>query len=528
MAKGKVCKRITDFAAGLVEKNDKMQIKLAKFCSYILISIGNIAAASVNATDNNLERISRLILKLKYRLAKYIDETKHRIKKANINKRKWVYNIGVLFLVTIATVVVYNSATCFEYSYNDKVLGYVKDQEDVNRILELASDELSKEHNLNLKINSDENISYKRVSKTDRTMDSEDMVLKKFTYLSDISTTATAINIDGKDFVLCSDEKAAKDVLKKVQKEILGEDDLSKYKSVKFKEDVELKEVKTSLTAVNSEKQAVEKVLSGGMETETYEIKEGDTVFDLCNKFGITQEELGEMNPTIAETGFIGVGDVIVLNKPAAALTVVTVEVSTFAEPIEFETEYRDDSDLYKGDTRVYQKGEDGKKKVKAKLIKENGKTVKRKDLSSEVLQEPVKEIVFRGTTERPKTAATGNLIFPVPGGTITSEFGYRWGRLHTGLDIAGYIGLPIRAADGGTVVTAGYSGGYGLCIDINHGNGMKTRYAHCSSLSVSVGDKVYQGQNIGYVGNTGNSTGPHCHFEVIINGTQVNPRGYV
>lgn len=106
----------------------------------------------------------------------------------------------------------------------------------------------------------------------------------------------------------------------------------------------------------------------------------------------------------------------------------------------------------------------------------------------------------------------------------MTSGFGPRWGRMHTGLDLAAPTGSPIYASDGGTVIRAGYYGGYGNCLDIDHGNGRVTRYAHCSKLLVSSGEQVYQRQQIALVGSTGNSTGPHLHFEVRLNGSAVNP----
>lgn len=526
MAKGKRIKQsIIDFAAKLIDKNDVFQEKLAKNIVYFGMGIENLAAAFINGSDNIQERFSRLLLILHYNTAKYMHEKK---KKVNIDKRKLVHNAGVLFIVATAMVTIYSNFTCFEYSYNGKVLGYIKEQEDVNRILDLASSEISKEYSSKIKIDPKENISFKRVSKTDRTLDTEDQVLRKFTYLSDIKSKGSAIMIDGKQFVICSSKDDAENTLEEVQKKILGENDLSKYSKVGFKQKVKIKEVDVPVTSISSMDQAVARIMDGGIKKETYEIQDGDTIFDLCMKFDISMDEFFEMNPEIKESQFIAPGDVISLTKIAPALTVITVETSTFAEPIPFETEYKDDSDLYIGDERIAQEGADGKQSIRAKLTKENGKIVKRKDLSKEVIQAPVKQIVLKGTTERPKTAATGHLIFPVPGGMVTSEFGYRWGRTHTGLDIAGHTGLPIRAADGGTVVNASYSGGYGLCIDIDHGNGMKTRYAHCSSVTVSVGSKVYQGQYIGNVGNTGNSTGPHCHFEVIVNGSHVNPRNYL
>ena len=99
---------------------------------------------------------------------------------------------------------------------------------------------------------------------------------------------------------------------------------------------------------------------------------------------------------------------------------------------------------------------------------------------------------------------------------------------MHYGIDLSTSIGVPIKAADGGTVTLAGWYYGYGLTVIIDHGNNTTTLYGHCNELYVSAGEKVYQGQNIATVGNTGNSTGPHCHFEVKINGANVNPSNYL
>jgi len=126
-----------------------------------------------------------------------------------------------------------------------------------------------------------------------------------------------------------------------------------------------------------------------------------------------------------------------------------------------------------------------------------------------------------------PVKQGSGRFIWPV-NGTFTSPFGYRWGRLHAGIDIAVPAGTPLRAADGGTVAIAGWTGGYGNYTCINHGGGVSTCYGHQSRIGVSVGQSVSQGQVIGYSGNTGNSTGPHLHFEVRIGGNPVDPMGYL
>jgi len=123
-------------------------------------------------------------------------------------------------------------------------------------------------------------------------------------------------------------------------------------------------------------------------------------------------------------------------------------------------------------------------------------------------------------------TPSNVGLIWPLHG-TVTSEFGPRWGGFHPGIDIAAPYGAPIHAAKSGVVILAQYYGGYGNFVLIDHGGGLVTGYAHQSSMAVSQGQSVSQGQVIGYEGSTGYSTGPHVHFEVRINGSAVNPRAY-
>jgi murein DD-endopeptidase MepM/ murein hydrolase activator NlpD len=118
-------------------------------------------------------------------------------------------------------------------------------------------------------------------------------------------------------------------------------------------------------------------------------------------------------------------------------------------------------------------------------------------------------------------------LIWPVSG-PVTSGFGYRWGRLHAGIDIAVGIGTPIHAAKAGTVIFSGQMSGYGGVVIIDHGGGFSTLYAHQSRPAASEGQQVAQGEVIGYSGNTGHSTGPHLHFETRVNGSPQNPRQYL
>lgn len=130
------------------------------------------------------------------------------------------------------------------------------------------------------------------------------------------------------------------------------------------------------------------------------------------------------------------------------------------------------------------------------------------------------------GSTGSGAPSASG-LIWPVSG-PVVSGYGMRWGRMHEGIDISASSGTPIVAAAAGTVIHAGWLGGYGNLVVVDHGSGLATAYAHASSILVSLGQQVSQGQTIALVGSTGNSSGPHLHFEVRVNGTAVDPLGYL
>ena len=158
---------------------------------------------------------------------------------------------------------------------------------------------------------------------------------------------------------------------------------------------------------------------------------------------------------------------------------------------------------------------------------------VEREQLAEmEALQEVSAELTAKiqaaqaagGTGGSPSAAG---FIWPVLG-SVTSTFGWRWGRMHEGIDIAAGSGTPIRAAAAGTVIYAGWLGGYGNLTVIDHGGGIATAYGHQSGLAAGSGAYVGQGQVIGYIGSTGHSTGPHLHFEVRVNGIPQDPLGYL
>lgn len=162
---------------------------------------------------------------------------------------------------------------------------------------------------------------------------------------------------------------------------------------------------------------------------------------------------------------------------------------------------------------------------LQAKLDTERAREGNLQD-ESDRIRGDLEAIAARNSVEKLGTSAQG-FIWPI-NGSVTSPYGYRWGRMHTGIDIDGYTGQPMVAAKDGIVVMAEYYSGYGLTVVVDHGGGYATLYAHQSRVNVSSGQSVEQGDLIGWVGCTGSCTGDHLHFEVRVNGSPRNPMDYL
>lgn len=196
----------------------------------------------------------------------------------------------------------------------------------------------------------------------------------------------------------------------------------------------------------------------------------------------------------------------------------------------EFEIPYKEtvieDETVPEGTEFCRQKGQTGKGIKREIKFYENGVEKHNIDPVVKVLEEPVEEIVVVGTGKMVGLVKK-SLHWPTQG-TFTSDFGYRWGRNHNGIDIAAPSGTPIYAPAMGVVTFSGTRNGYGNYVIIDHGNGYTTTYAHMSSRKVSEGDTVCAGDLVGTVGTTGRVTGSHLHFEILLNGSYVDPMTYI
>ncbi len=262
----------------------------------------------------------------------------------------------------------------------------------------------------------------------------------------------------------------------------------------------------------------------------TYEVVKGDPFMAIAFANGMTVSELEQLNPGV-NVDRLSIGQLLTVKESIPFLSVRTVDRVVYTEAIACPVQEIEDSSMYQGETKVIDPGIPGSALIHADVTYINGKELERDVTQTTVLSEATTKVVAGGTKARPRWYPNGYFIWPT-WGNITSKFGYRsiFGSysFHSGIDIAAPYGTSIRAADGGTVIFAGWQGTYGKLIVVDHGNGYKTYYGHCSSMLVSAGSKVYQGQTIAKVGSTGRSTGNHCHFEIRINGTAVNPRSYL
>ncbi|SDZ65416.1 Murein DD-endopeptidase MepM and murein hydrolase activator NlpD, contain LysM domain [Evansella caseinilytica] len=278
---------------------------------------------------------------------------------------------------------------------------------------------------------------------------------------------------------------------------------------------------------VLSAEQALKMIQQGTLEEELYTVQEGDVLGEIAANFDLDVEELLSLNPEITGDTLLQIGDELHVTVLRPLINVIVEKAVTEEETIPYQTETEEDSEMWKGSTEVTQEGKEGKKLVEYAVTYENGQTVDQETVSEEVITEPVTKVVVKGT-KTSSSRGTGQLAWPAVGGYISSYQGTRWGRFHKGIDIARPSNHNILAADNGTVKSAGWENGYGNTIRINHNNGMETVYAHLESLDVSAGETVSQGQTIGQMGSTGNSTGIHLHFEVYQDGQLMDPMDYL
>ena len=462
---------------------------------------------------------------------------------SRIHFRRWVHlfhgaSAGTLAVGPVSFLLVAGAlgtaltlTTLYSTSYaviiDGQEVGVVADQSVVDHAIRTVEDRGTQLLGYDYQVEGDIDYSFGLTLKSDLSQEQE---ISSFFYsqLDELSDQLRAyqVTLDGRVIGTVKDEAALNAMLDGIKEAFVNENTTS----AQFVEDLSVSPVYAleDLATVDQVEEALKANTTG--ET-TYTVVKGDTYNGIAYANDMSLSDLMALNPQ-ASLNRLMVGDVLNVKEIVPALSVQTTEHVTYTEAIPCPVEEVKDDKMYKGDSKIVTKGEEGEARVEADVVYVNGYEKERTVTDTTTLREPTTTVKAVGTKERPKTASKGTYIWPVSSHRINSYFGGRkiFGSYsyHSGLDIHATYGEAVKAADGGTVTKAGYSGSYGNLVVITHDNGTQTYYAHNSSIVVSVGQKVYQGQTIAKAGSTGRSTGVHCHFEVRVRGTAVNPLNYL
>ena len=322
---------------------------------------------------------------------------------------------------------------------------------------------------------------------------------------------------------------------------------LDEYRKDSDYEKIELQKkivVKNGIYPISSIKTTLElknSIESNKSVMKTVKVNDGDTIESIAKENKTTVENIIKLNPKLNTRipnenevhPSIYTGETLTVDNVELNLGIKLTKRETYEEDIPFSTDYIDDNRYPTSYTEIVSNGIKGKKEIVSDVVYIDGERVGETRLKETVIQEPKNAVKKRGTLLPQQFMSEGSdksnsFMWPVEGGRITCGlYGYP---THTGTDIGAYYGAPILASKSGTVTKAfNYpNGAYGKRVDIDHGNGVMTRYAHMSTVLVRPGQYVRQGQLIGYMGATGRAYGVHLHFEVRINGKVMNPEDFI
>lgn len=492
----------------------------------------------------------------------------------NLTKRQKLSAACIVSLIPIiltVCILLYNNLT-YEIFVNDTSIGYVQDRNEYKLALKelTETDGSDSIKNIDIKTiysfnkNDPEGSSaFKPAQASARSIEipSAD---KNNLKASDIESIARdilklkkpsfSISVGGTSLVSVSAESDLDAIREIIKKHYTPSDDSLKVNSVEIHDEMTIAPSFEYQDKVLPVEQAAEKILEGKPVEETYTVVSGDTIWDIALKYDISVDDIQNANPNLT-IDKIQIDDKITIKRSEPyALVTVDANLSSL-ETVPYDTKEVDDNTLTKGKTKVTQPGKNGSAEITTNLTIVNKRITAEKILSNKVVTQPQTKIVSVGTkvvtvqkpstpsrnpsstTTKPKpkpqtststpSSSSKGFIRPASG-IITSNYGWRSRGFHTGVDFASSRGTSIVASKSGKVTFAGWKGGYGLCVIIDHGGGISTLYAHNGSLKVKVGQSVSQGQRIALMGSTGNSTGPHVHFEVRVNGAHKNPFNYI
>jgi len=483
----------------------------------------NFSKTAAKCTKKAISRFTGLFAAIdKKALKGFCNNLKNNLTSAAKSLRK---KIGVKFFIVsgmIAVCLVVCSLTCsfgYKVTVNGRTLGIISSVDDYNKIYEEINKNVFEMTGESFKLPADAKISL--TFAPNRSFQSEEQFAENLKSVSTDMIPAYTVVIDDKMIVaLPSQDMAVSAVSEYKNAFSSGLEDAA----VEFANDVEVCYMFAPKALLRSKDSAVTFLLNG--EFSYYKSDSDQTVTELAQKVGISEGIILKSN--ILDNNMIYKNQTLKLYSGNMFVDVKAVTQSKREEAIPFETISQDSNEIYEGVTKIETAGEDGVVAIDERITFVNGIEVERDVLSKNILKKPTTQVELVGTKEPPPSIGTGSLAMPTSG-SVSSRFGSRWGRQHEGIDLSASTGTPIYAADNGIVTYSRFNdGGYGYMIQIDHGNSLKTYYAHCSELLVSEGDVVAKGDLIAKVGSTGRSTGAHLHFEVRQDGMPIDPFTYL
>ncbi|MDK2817687.1 MAG: hypothetical protein PWR22_2316 [Moorella sp. (in: firmicutes)] len=409
---------------------------------------------------------------------------------------------------------------------NGRQVAVVSRQVDINQAIQDILKESGSGNYQGLKIT--DQIDYKKVRVNPREIIDGQQLKNILQETLHFVAAATVITINGQPELVVRDDSVADAVLAQLKQSYLPPPGSGEVQEVKFLEEVAYEHRSVRPEEILNPEAALARLKGTTTASQEYVVKEGDSLWTIAREHGLLVDDIRAANPEL-QGERLDIGQRLRLTTAKPLLQVMVVYRQEVKEPVPYEVKVETNTDLLRGQERVKQAGSEGERLVTYQVVTKNGVQVEKKVIQQQVLKEPVTKIVERGTRVvlASRGGGSGRLAWPTRG-IITSPYGYRGREFHSGMDIDGYVGQPVGAAEDGTVTFAGYDGGYGRMITIDHGGGLVTRYAHLSGFNVRVGQRVNRGQVIGYVGVSGRTTGPHLHFEVLVNGSFRNPSGFL
>lgn len=453
--------------------------------------------------------------------------------------RKAVVSLINLAMPAAACVVLFftvqywsNLTFALSLEYDGQQLGYIRDESVFDDAVNMAAERV---------INTDDSFVVERTPRLTLAVVSSSELLDRNTVCDrilmtsgDAITQASGLYVDNKFQGAVADRAALDGVLDGI---------LDQYRTgaenerAEFVQKVEVVDGLYPTTAVVEAQQMQEFLTSETVVEKLYTAVPNDSVSLIADKFNMSMDELRAMNPQMVND-FILVGDELVVQRPQQFLRVKVIRTIEYDEDINYATLKETDSSQYVGYERVKVEGVTGKRHIKAEIVLMDGIEQSREILENTVIQEAVNKVIVVGskaygsdnTVTEGDGITNGQYIWPIPAGQVISQ-PYHSG--HRALDLSGgVLNKPVIAADGGVVVEANatdwWGAGWGYYVLIRHQNGDLTRYAHLNRVDVVVGQKVSQAQQIGLAGSSGNSSGPHLHFELIRGGVKINPLPYL